>query len=227
MSSTSLTQSPRTRTASLYAESAIGQFDLLLASSSQRAAQYEHQIKELEDKLSEDLSNCRAIESLLRDAFNGIKVRRPLRRTLASIAADRHPYLKKRNYRRADKDALRTNVPHIDRELEESMAVLTELEQRLPEIRSQVAQVRLVYDSGRRKAEELVQDLKWLNNDFYERWRTVIFTKSSPVSWQWKAFLRALFAIVFTLAVWISWVGLSGAYRAHRQRLVWGERLMS
>ncbi|KAI0047157.1 hypothetical protein FA95DRAFT_1559415 [Auriscalpium vulgare] len=184
---------------------AVGQFDSVLAASTKYAAQYESQIKELEDRLSEGLSNCRAIEGQLREAVNGIK----------------------RNYRRADRDALRTHIPHMSRELEESMAVLTELEQRLPEIHSQVAQIRLVYDSGRRKAEELVQDLKWLNNDFYERWRATIFTTKSPVSWRWKFIMRVLFTACFLLAAWIAWIAMRGAYRAHRQRLVWGERLMS
>ncbi|KAI0311750.1 hypothetical protein OF83DRAFT_1068287, partial [Amylostereum chailletii] len=70
-------------------------------------------------------------------------------------------------------------------------------------------------------------DLEWLNTDFYERWRTIIFTRHSPVSWRWKVLMRLLFAIVFAVTAWVSWIALLGAYRAHRQRLVWGERLMS
>jgi hypothetical protein len=44
-----------------------------------------------------------------------------------------------------------THVPEIDHELAESLRVLAELEARLPAIRTQAAQVRLVYDSSRQK----------------------------------------------------------------------------
>jgi len=46
---------------------------------------------------------------------------------------------------------LRTSVPQIDDELAESLRVLEELEARLPAIRTQAAQVQLIYDSGRQK----------------------------------------------------------------------------
>jgi len=77
------------------------------------------------------------------------------------------------------------------------------------------------------QAQLLVEDLRWLNRDFTSRWRTVIFSRSSPVSWRWRATLRALFAFTFLLIAWCTWIALRGAYRAHRQRLVWGERLIS
>jgi hypothetical protein len=77
------------------------------------------------------------------------------------------------------------------------------------------------------QAQALVEDLVWLNTEFYERWRSIIFTSSSPVSWRWKAVMRTLFVISFILCSWLSWIALSGAYRAHRHRLVWGEKLMS
>jgi hypothetical protein len=43
------------------------------------------------------------------------------------------------------------HVPQIDQELADSLRVLAELEARLPAIRTQAAQVRFVYDSGRQK----------------------------------------------------------------------------
>ena len=52
-------------------------------------------------------------------------------------------------------DTLRTSVPQIDDELAESLRVLAELEARLPAIRTQASQVRLVYDSGRRKVRQV------------------------------------------------------------------------
>lgn len=79
----------------------------------------------------------------------------------------------------------------------------------------------------RAQAEELVQDLLWLDTDFYERWRTIIFTSSSPVSWRWKVLMRLLFAVAFIVLVNMTWIAIGGVYRAHRERLVWGERLMS
>jgi len=53
-----------------------------------------------------------------------------------------------RNARRAER-ALQTHVPHINSELDESMKVLSELAETLPIIQSQVADIRVVYDSGR------------------------------------------------------------------------------
>ncbi|KAH9055756.1 hypothetical protein EDB87DRAFT_1279304 [Lactarius vividus] len=179
--------------------------DEVLANTSRRAAVFEMQIKALEEKLAEDLSNCRAIECSLKEAFSNIK----------------------RNYRRAEKDSLRTHVPYIDAELDQALGVLDELEVRLPAIRTQAAHVRRLYDSSRDKAQVLVEDLRWLNRDFTSRWRTVVFSRSSPVSWHWRATLRALFALTLVLVAWGSWIALRGAYRAHRQRLVWGERLIS
>lgn len=148
-----------------------------------------------------------------------------------------------RNARRADR-ALNSHVPHINSELEKTAKELTELGETLPTIRREVSDIKLVYDSGRKKvpsiptsflrtslhplqAQQLVQDLLWLDTDFYERWRTIIFTSSSPVSWRWKALMRLLFAISFIVLTYMSWLALGGVYRAHRQRLVWGERLMS
>ncbi|KAI0287331.1 hypothetical protein BC826DRAFT_1045206 [Russula brevipes] len=180
-------------------------FSQILSITSRRAAAFERQIKALEEKLSEDLSNCRAIESSLKDAFSSVK----------------------RNYRRADKDALRTHVPHIDVGLDQALGMLQELEIQLPAIRTQAARLHRLYDSSRGKARSLVEDLRWLNRDFTSRWRTVIFSRSSPVSWRWRATLRALFALTFILVAWGLWIALRGAYRAHRQRLVWGERLIS
>ncbi|KAF8239398.1 hypothetical protein L208DRAFT_1420795 [Tricholoma matsutake] len=172
--------------------------------ASQQGLQYERQMKDLESRLSENLSNFRAIDSILQESFTGIQ----------------------RNARRAER-ALQTHVPHINSELDESMKILSDLAETLPTIQSQVADVRVVYDSGRDKAKSLVSDLRWLNTEFYERWRCIIFTSSSPVSWRWKASMRFLFALSLIVCSYLFWLLLSGAYRAHRHRLVWGERLMS
>ncbi|KAI0258712.1 hypothetical protein BC834DRAFT_974888 [Gloeopeniophorella convolvens] len=189
------------------AESAVMSvpFSALLQTPSRRSATYERELKDLEEKLLEDLSNCRAIEGIIRDSFTSIK----------------------RKYRRADQDTLRMSVPQIDDELAESLRVLAELESRLPVIHTQVAQAQLIYDSGRRKAEELVHDLRWLNRDWHARWYEVIFRSRSPVSWQWRVTLRGLFASIFVMASWMAWIALSAVLRAHQQRLVWGERLPS
>lgn len=72
-----------------------------------------------------------------------------------------------------------------------------------------------------------MSSLTWLNTDFRERWRLIIFTSSAPISWRWKALMRISFAVFMVTFLWVAWVAMSGAYRAHRQRLVWGERLMS
>lgn len=169
-----------------------------------QAAQYESQMKDLESKLSEGLSNFRAIDSFLQEAFTVLR----------------------RNTRRAERTK-NQQLPDISAELDECNVMLQDLSQTLPTIQHQVADLRAVYDSGRKKARSLVADLTWLNTEFYERWRTIIFTSSSPVSWRWKAFMRFLFAVSFLICSWITWIALLGAYRAYRHRLVWGERLMS
>ncbi|KAF8074842.1 hypothetical protein FPV67DRAFT_1475151 [Lyophyllum atratum] len=172
--------------------------------ASQKAMKYEYQMKELEVRLSESLSNFRAIDGLIQESYSDIQ----------------------RNTRRAER-ACQTQVPHINSELDESLKVLSDLADTLPTIQSQLAEIRLVYDSGREKAQTLVSELMWLNTEFYERWRRIIFTKSSPASWRWKAFMRTLFTFSFIICVYLFWLLISGAYRAHRHRLVWGERLMS
>ncbi|KAJ6591517.1 hypothetical protein DFH09DRAFT_176935 [Mycena vulgaris] len=169
---------------------------------SHQAAQYEHQMKDLESKLAESLSNFRAIDSLLQEAFTGLR----------------------RNAQRAD-HALNNQVSHITEELDSSMDSLTQLAEDLPRIQSRVADIRAVYDSGRKKAQYLVTDLTWLNTEFYERWRLIIFTSSSPVSWRWKVLMRLFFAVSFLGFFWLSWITVWGGYRAHRGGLVWGERL--
>ncbi|KAJ7116044.1 hypothetical protein C8R44DRAFT_794008 [Mycena epipterygia] len=171
---------------------------------SNQAAQYEHQMKDLESKLAESLSNFRAIDSLLQEAFTGLR----------------------RNAQRAD-HALNKQVSHITQELDSSMESLTHLAEDLPTIQSQVADIRAVYDSGRKKAQYLVTDLTWLNTEFYERWRLIIFTSSSPVSWRWKALMRLFFTLSFVIFVWLTWIAVWGGYRAHRGGLVFGENLIS
>ncbi|KAF4592968.1 Vacuolar protein sorting-associated protein 5 [Pleurotus pulmonarius] len=170
--------------------------EVALQRMSQESSQHEYDIKRLESQLAENLSNFRAINGLLQDAFGSIQ----------------------RTTKRAD-TALNTQIPHISEELDESLEALAELAEALPTIRTQVADIRRVYTSGRQKAQSLVDDLTWLNTEFYERWRTIIFTPNSPVSLRWKALMRLVFTISFLMCTWLAWIALSGAYRAHRQRL--------
>jgi len=169
-----------------------------------RAVQSDTQIKDLDSKLREHLGNFRAIESSIKGALAELN----------------------RNVQRADQ-ALNSDIPKLRDELEDSLVILQDLSTTLPRIRSRVANIRHAYDAGRTKAQELVGSLMWLNTDFRERWRLIIFTSSAPVSWRWKALMRISFAVFLVTCLWIAWVAMSGAYRAHRQRLVWGERLMS
>ncbi|KAG6332380.1 hypothetical protein ID866_6712 [Astraeus odoratus] len=169
-----------------------------------RAARHDAQLKELDTKLRENLSNFRAIEGSIKD-------------TLAEL---------KKTEQKAE-HALDTDTPRLREELERSLVVLQDLSHTLPRIRSRVANIRSAYDSGRKKAQDLVNDLMWLNTDFHERWRRIIFTSSTPVSWRWKATMRLLFCLTLLVVLRITWLIISGVYRAHRQRLLWGERLMS
>ncbi|KAG2128553.1 hypothetical protein DEU56DRAFT_915433 [Suillus clintonianus] len=161
-------------------------------------------MQELSTKLTENLSNFRAMDSLMQGSLDELK----------------------RDTQRVN-HALEEHIPFIHEELQNSLVSLEELSHTLPQIRSHVTEIRRIYDSGREKAKNLVQDLNWLNTEWHERWRIIIFTNRSPVSWWWTATMRVLFAVTFITFGWITWVAIAGAYTAHRQRLVWGERLMS
>ncbi|OBZ74146.1 hypothetical protein A0H81_05922 [Grifola frondosa] len=175
-----------------------------LESSSRRALQFEHKIKDLETKLSLDLSNSRAIETLLHEVFTGLQQTR-----------------ERSNY------ALTDTVPSIAHSLNDDLIALHELEEQLPEVGGQIRDIRVAYDRGRDKARDLISSLEWLNTPASLRLRAIIFTPNAPVSRRWKAIVRTLFALTFLICAWIAWITLRGAVRAHRQRLVWGERLMS
>ncbi|KAG9313048.1 hypothetical protein JVU11DRAFT_6488 [Chiua virens] len=201
----------------------------------------------LQSKLREQLSNFRAIETSIRGALSELNVSSgPLLTVfflqtalIRSCVFD----VWQRNTQRADQ-ALNSDIPKLRDELQDSLSILQDLSTTLPRIQSRVKNIRLAYDSGRAKvnsrlheylrtsdtflqAEELVNSLLWLNTDFRERWRLIIFASSAPVSWRWKALMRTSFAVFLMISLWVAWVALGGAYRAHRQRLVWGERLMS
>ncbi|GJE91180.1 hypothetical protein PsYK624_073290 [Phanerochaete sordida] len=178
--------------------------DAALAAASQRALSYEMQIKDLEGKLAEDLSNSRAIDNLLREVVQGLQ-----------------------QTQKRSANALTGTVPYIERTLRDDLETLHELGSALPEIGLQVQHIRQVYDRGRDKAQELVESLEWLNTPIPLRLRTIIFTHNAPVSVRWKLLIRSLFALAFLMCMWVAYITLRGAVRAHRQRLVWGERLMS
>ncbi len=165
-----------------------------------------------QEKLAEDLSNCRAIESSLKDAFTSIKVRDATHpAALFPGLVDVHDQCE---YFSATTAAL--TKMHSAPTCHTSKPSCLCAPEMLTPTRRLLSQAQL-----------LVEDLRWLNRDFTSRWRTVIFSRSSPVSWRWRATLRALFAFTFLLIAWCTWIALRGAYRAHRQRLVWGERLIS
>jgi len=180
-----------------------GKLEAVLHKMSKQANKRERQMRDLEATLSENLSNFRAIDGIMLEAFTGVQ----------------------KSIKRADR-ALTAQVPQTNQELRDSMEVLDDLAEVLPTIRDQVEGIQVFYDKGKQKAERLEKDLMWLNNDFYERWRCIIFDES-PVSWRWKAFMRSLFAASFLICSWLFWLVLAGAYKAHRHRLVWGDRLMS
>jgi len=165
---------------------------------------YEDQMKDLEARLSHHLSDFRKMDNDLQRALCTLQV----------------------NSKRADR-ALTVQVPRIENELDQSLDALTKLGGKLPVVKSQVNSIADVYLSGHDTAKNLVSELEWLNTDFYERWRRIIFTSNSPVSWRWKAIMRSLFVVSFMICFWVFWIAIAGAYRAHRHRLVWGDKLMS
>ncbi|KAF9786355.1 hypothetical protein BJ322DRAFT_782699 [Thelephora terrestris] len=178
--------------------------DNLLHSTSARTLQYERQLKELESKLSEHLSNSRTIDTSLRQVYAGIQ----------------------RNVRRTDR-AIDVYVPHINRAFDDALKSLSQLESTLPVTRAQIAEIRSVYDSGRVKAQDMVKDMTWLTTSFYDRWRMIIFTSSAPVSARTKFLVRCLFALCFVACNYIVYISAMGAYKAHRHRFIWGDKIMS
>jgi len=166
--------------------------------------QHEFQIKELEAKLANDLSNSRAIHNLLVEA-------------LASLEG---------NCQRVNR-ALSHHIRHINNELKESMENLVDLQDRLPQVRAQVRTIREVYDAGRGKSQDLVADLEWKNASFQEKCYRIIFTRTSPVSSLEIAVFRLAFCLTFVVFAWQLGSALDGAYRAYRHRLVWGDKLIS
>ncbi|KAF8630145.1 hypothetical protein AX15_003098 [Amanita polypyramis BW_CC] len=171
--------------------------------ASGRTQEYEYQLRAIESQLSTTLSNFRAIDSTMWEAYSGLE----------------------QHHMRANQ-ALEYQVPYIDEQLDESERSLAQLDDTLPVVDAQVSETRAMCDSGRKEAQRLVENLTWLNTDFYERWRRIIFT-DSPVSWRWKLIMRALFATSFITCMVMFCIALAGAYRAHRHRLVWGDKLMS
>ncbi|KAI0725393.1 hypothetical protein C8Q72DRAFT_606528 [Fomitopsis betulina] len=181
-----------------------GDLSAAFAAISRRTLRYEHQIKDLDGRLTVNMSNSRAIYNLLQEALSGLQ----------------------QSQRRAD-IAIGTTVPYIEHSLAGDLDALSYLDEHLPQVQQQVHDIRHVYDRGRAKAHELITELEWLNTPLSARLRTIIFGGNAPVSSHWKAFIRSLFALALLVCIWITWITLRGAVRAHRQRLVWGERLMS
>lgn len=177
--------------------------DAVCESLARRSSQYETALNDIHAKLSGDLSNSRAIDTTLREAIQGLH----------------------HNKRKA-KSAMEYTVPQTMRSLEEDHRELTALSDRLPKIEQQAKDIRDIYDRGRVKANDLIATLEWLNTPIPLRLRTIIFTPNAPVSTRWIAIIRLLFALTFLTCAWIAYIALWGAIRAHRNRLVWGDKLM-
>ncbi|KAF8347882.1 hypothetical protein F5887DRAFT_954545 [Amanita rubescens] len=195
--------SPLKRKVSFDERVSTNRLEAAVKQASGRTQEFEYQLRAVESQISTTLSNFRAIDSMMQEAYSGIEQH--------NMRANR---------------ALEHQVPYIAKQLEESEESLKELNDTLPAIESQVSEIRAMYDSGRKEAQELVDTLTWLNTDFYERWRRIIFS-DSPVSWQWKLIMRTIFAVSFISCALLFCIAVAGAYRAHRHRLVWGDKLLS
>ncbi|KAI0734026.1 hypothetical protein C8Q72DRAFT_809769 [Fomitopsis betulina] len=171
---------------------------------SRRTQHYEQGIQDFESRLAINLSNSRAITTLLHEAKSVLE-----------------------QHQHQAAVALKTTMPHMEQSLAEDFAALEQLDLHLPLVQEELLCIGHVYDRGQIKAQELVVDLEWLDSPLTTRLSKILFTASAPVSSRVKAIFRTLFALAFFLGVWIAWLTLEGAVRAHRQRLVWGERLLS
>ncbi|KAH8108351.1 hypothetical protein DFH11DRAFT_1691591 [Phellopilus nigrolimitatus] len=155
-------------------------------------------------ELAGALSNSRAVHSLLVEALGSIEG----------------------NRQRVDR-ALVRHIPHIYRELSDSLESLGMLQTRLPEIREQVRAIRSAYDSGRLKAQDLVTELEWKHAPAQDKLLRIVFTRAAPVAAREVALLRLVFALLFVFLAWQLVGAVDGAYRAYRHRLVWGDKLIS
>lgn len=99
----------------------------------------------LQSRLSRNLSNFRAIDGLLSEAFSGLQVRTPLLPLSPMLTPS-----EQRNAKRADR-AMNHQVPNIHSDLQESKEVLEDLSETLPIIQTQVHEINNMYESGRRK----------------------------------------------------------------------------
>lgn len=126
------------------------------------------------------------------------------------------------------------------------MDSLTDLQDRLPQVRKQVKTICSVYDSGRnavgrigfaltldiadwheRQAQDLLTDLEWKHTSFQDKCYRIIFTRTSPVSSLEITLFRLAFLLVFVVFAWQLGGVLDGAYRAYQHRLVWGDKIIS
>jgi hypothetical protein len=97
-------------------------------------------------KLTESLSNFRAIDPPVRDAYAGIKVRASIYRQTCRLLI----LFSQRNNHRAN-TALTAQIPQTCNQLDEASFGLTELMNTLPDVQQQISHIRGVYDSGRTK----------------------------------------------------------------------------
>jgi hypothetical protein len=94
----------------------------------------------------ENLSNFRAVESLLQESFTNLQVR-----PSTTVSSQKLNQTRMQRTARQTDRALNVHVPYIDDELDKSADDLLRLSEALPNVQTQISDIRHVYDSGREK----------------------------------------------------------------------------
>ncbi|KIJ55276.1 hypothetical protein M422DRAFT_23885 [Sphaerobolus stellatus SS14] len=91
------------------------------------------------------------------------------------------------------------NVPMILKAADKALETVHDVEWKLPTIRSQLLEIRKVYDLGRRRAQKLQAEMEWKAKTDFEQWRSTLLGKSplsaQQVKKEWARLFRRLFWI--------------------------------
>ncbi|KAF8586041.1 hypothetical protein K439DRAFT_1632135 [Ramaria rubella] len=102
------------------------------------------------------------------------------------------------------------NIPMIGRARDKTLETVHEVEWKLPGIRSQLMEIRKVYDLGRRRAQTLQAEMEWKAKTDFQQWRSTLLGKSplSPqqVKREWIKLSRRLFLVALSLIFFLYFI---------------------
>ncbi|KAF8508901.1 hypothetical protein JB92DRAFT_3120433 [Gautieria morchelliformis] len=153
-----------------------------------QAARYEQQLTTLERNIASELRETREI-----------------------IAAFKAKKALVHDHIRTSEQMEAVNVPGIGRESARTLEIVNDVEWKLPGIRSQLVEIRKVYDLGRRRAQRLQAEMEWKAKTDFQQWRSTLLGKSPLSSQQvkrewlkllWRFFFVMLALVALMYFVW-------------------------